>query len=73
MKILLQQKKFDKDIVLLLDEIYLQSVPFHSGKSVASDEENFYKGTLTFLIVGLQKNIPFVVKVVPECKLEAKF
>ena len=75
LKLLLEQKKIDKDIVLLLDEMYLQkSVQYHSGKLVGSDEEgNLYKGILTFLIVGLRKNIPFVVKAVPECKLEAKF
>ena len=55
--------------------MYLQkSVQYHSGKLVGSDKEgNLYKGILTFLIVALRKNILFVVKAVPECKLEAKF
>ena len=37
------------------------------------DNGNLFKGIMTFMIVGVRKNVPFVVKVVPESKIERKW
>jgi len=71
-KLLLEEKKTDQDVVLLIDEMYLQKeVQYHQGQLFGRDQDDqFYKGLMTFMIVGLRKNIPFVVKAVPESKVE---
>ena len=61
-KILLDQGKIGKDIVLL-DEIYLQKdVQYQGGKLVGV-------GVTTFMINSLKQSIPFVIKAAPEVKL----
>ena len=74
-KLLLNEKKMDKDVILLLDEMYLQKeVQYHQGQLLGTDQDgNLYKGIVTFMIVGLRKNIPFVVRAVPESKIEEKW
>ena len=74
-KILLQEKKMDKDIVLLIDEMYLQKeVQFQGGQLIGCDDNNeLYKGIMTFMIVGMKKNVPFAVKAIPETKIEGKW
>ena len=74
-KILLQEKKMDKDIVLLIDEMYLQKeVQFQGGQLIGCDDNNeLYKGIMTFMIVGMKKNVSFVVKAIPETKIEGKW
>ena len=74
-KLLLNERKIDKDIVLLTDEIYLQKeLQFQQGKLIGCDENgNLFKGIMTFMIVGEWKNVPFVVKAVPESKIEGKW
>ena len=64
----------DKDAILL-DEMYLQKeVQYHQGQLLGTDQDgNLYKGIVTFMIVGLRKNIPFVVRAVPESKIEGKW
>ena len=73
-KVLLDNKKLSKDVVLLVDEIYIQkSLQYQDGKLLGGDSEGtMYKGILTFMIVGLKKNIPMVIKAVPETKIEGK-
>ena len=67
-KILLDDRKISKDIVLLLDEIYLQKEEqYHDGKLIGKDlDGKHYKGVMTFMIVGMRENIPFVIKGIPE-------
>ena len=64
-----------EDVILLLDEMYLQKqAQYHSGKYFGEDENgNLYKGILVFMIVGLKENTPFVVKAVPETKITGSF
>ena len=66
-KLLLDNQKISKDVVLLVDEMYLQKgLQFHDGKVYGGDcDGDLYKGIMTFMIVGLRKNIPFVIKAVP--------
>ena len=72
---LLIEGKTSKDVVLLVDEMYLQkSSEYHGGRMVGKDEDGeFFSGILVFMIVGLKKSIPYVVKAVPEIKLTGDF
>ena len=74
-KLLLNERKIDKDIVLLTDEMYLQKeLQFQQGKLIGCDGNgDLFKGIMTFMIVGVRKNVPFVVKAVPESKIEGKW
>ena len=73
-KLLLNERKIDKDIVLSTDEMYLQKeLQYQQGKLIGCDENgNLLKEIMTFMIVGVRKNVPFVVKAVPESKIEGK-
>ena len=69
-KVLLSERKIDKDILLLTDKIYQQKeVQFLLG---CDDNGNLFKGIMTFMIVGVRKNVSLMVKAVPESKIEAK-
>ena len=74
-KLLLEQDKIDKDVVLLLDEMYLQKdAQYQDGKVIGVDDDGiFYKGIFTFMIVSLKKSIPVVIKSVPETKLKGEW
>ena len=65
----------DKDVILLLDEMYLKKdVLYHQVQLLGTDQDgNLYKSIVTFMIVGLRKNITFVVRAVPESKIEGKW
>ena len=74
-KLLLNECKINKGTVLLTDETYLQKeVQFQQGKPIGCDDNgDLFKGIITFMIVGVWKNVPFVVKAVPESKIEGKW
>ena len=74
-KVLLEQGKIGTDVVLLLDEVYLQKdSQYQDGKLVGADNEgNLYKGVMTFMINSLKQSIPFVIKAIPEIKIEGKW
>ena len=47
---------------------------FQRGKLIVCDDnDNLFKEIMTFMIVGVRKNVPFVVKAVPESKIEGKW
>ena len=71
-KVLLDQGKIGEDVVLLLDEMYLQKdVQYQGGKLVCVDSEgNLFKGVMIFMINSLKQSIPFVIKAIPEVKTE---
>ena len=62
------------DVILMADEMYLQaSAQYHAGSYVGcSGEGKLYKGIVCFLIVGLQKSVPVVVRAVPECTVNGE-
>ena len=68
---LLEKDAISKDVVLLLDEMYLQKASqYHSGNLYGEDDMgNLYKGIVNFMIVGLQKSVPYVVKSSPEVSI----
>ena len=70
-KLLLNEGNISADVALLLDEIYIQKeASYQEGEVVGKDEENnLYKGVMVFMIVGLRKSIPYVVRAVPEISI----
>ena len=66
-ELLLKEEKVSADCVLMLDEMYLQkSTEYHGGSIFGQDENGqFYNGILAFMIVGLKKSIPYVIKACP--------
>ena len=74
-KCLLNQNKIDRDVVLLMDEIYLQKeAQYQGGRMIGVDNEGIlYKGVMTFMIVSLKKKFNFVIRAIPEVKIEGKW
>ena len=74
-KVSLEQGNIGTNVVLLLDEVYLQTdSQYQDGKLVDADNEgNLYKSVMTFMINSLKKSIPFVIKAIPEIKIEGKW
>ena len=75
LKLLLNEDKISNDCVILFDEIYLQqSCEYHSGRLTGQDKEgNLYKGEIVFMIAGLKKSIPCVIKAIPETNITGDF
>ncbi len=67
-KLLLEKGEIDNDVVLLLDEMHLQKEESYQGGNMVGKNEDgeVYQGILNYMIVGIRKNIPFVVRAVPE-------
>ena len=63
--VLLQKNCVSSDWVLLVDErcICKKAAQYQSGKYIGEDSEsNLYKSVVVFMIVGLQKAFPYVVR-----------
>ena len=56
------QGAISEDVVLMFDEMYLQKCEEYSaGEIIGANENNeLYKGLLSFMIVGLKENVPYV-------------
>ena len=74
-KLLLAKGRISEDVILMIDEIYLQkSEEYHCGEIVGCDEEGkLYKGLVGFMIVGLKQLIPYIIKSIPETKIEGEW
>ena len=70
-KLLLEKGKISKDVVLMADEMYLdKGTQYHGGDYIGDDcDGNLYKGIVGFMIVGLKKSIPYIVKASPEVSI----
>ena len=75
LKILLREDKVDRDCMLLVDEMYLQKASeYHGGKFVGKNEDGeLYNGIVVFMVVGLRKSIPYVIRTLPETKVNGKW
>ena len=64
---MLDDSSISKDIVVLFDEMYLQKcVEYCGGDFCGSNINNeLYKSTVYFMIIGLKENVPYVVKAAP--------
>ena len=74
-KLLLGKGEISKDIIIMVDEMYLQKgTQYHSGNYVGADQEgNLYKGIVAFMIVGLRKSIPYIIKASPEVTISGNW
>ena len=72
---LLKQRAVSQDSVLLVDEMYLEKMEqYHSGKVTGADPDGeLYKGIVAFMIVGIDKSIPYVVKSSPEVTITGEW
>ena len=72
---LLRQNKSISDVVLMCDEMFLQKSSQYSGGQYVGVDENgtLFKGIAVFMIVGLKKSVPIVVKAVPEVTINGKW
>ena len=70
-KFLRKKGEISNDIVLMVDEMYLQKgTQFHRGKYIGADDNgNLYKGIVILMIAGLKKSIPYVIKACPEISI----
>ena len=61
--------------MLLIDEMYFRkSCQYHGGKFYGKDEHgDFYNGIVVFMVVGLRKSIPYVIKILPETKISGEW
>ena len=60
-----------QDVILSLDEIYLQKdAQYSRGRTIGADADGkMFKGVTAFMIDGLRDSIPFVVKAIPQLQL----
>ena len=64
-----------EDVVLMLDEIYLQKCKeYCGGEMIGANKNNeLYKGLLSLMIIGLKENVPYIIKSVPECNIDGQW
>ena len=57
------------------DEMYLQKCEEYCGGEIIGANENneLYKGLLSFMIAGLKENVPYIIKSVPERNIDGKW
>ena len=66
---MLESNFISEDIILMFDDVYLQKREDYAGRELLTGSDpdgNLYKEIMCFMIVGLKKNVPFVVKDIPE-------
>ena len=75
LQVLLREEKVDSQCMLLIDEMYLQkSCQYHGGQMYGKDADGeLYSGIVVFMVVGLRKSIPYVIKTLPERKISGEW
>ena len=71
LEILKEKHEVSSDLVLMVDEMYLQKgVQYHGGKYYGADATgHLYKGIVVMMVCGLQKSTSVVVKALPETEI----
>ena len=74
MKVLREKGGILTDLILMVDEMYLQKTAQNQVREyVDVDEEgNLYKGMATFMVVGLKQSIPFAVQAISEVTINGQ-
>ena len=70
-KLLKDEEKISSDICLIFDEMYLQKCEEYTGGQLIGTATNgkLYKGIVSFMIIGVKQNTPYIIKSVPEIKI----
>lgn len=73
--LLLHDGSISSDVILMADEMYLQKgTQFHGGAYIgANSEGELFSGITVFMIVGLKKSVPIVVRAVPETSINGEY
>ena len=74
-KLLLEKGKMDQDVILSLDEMYIQKESGYNGGRVTGTDPDgkMFKGVVAFMINGLKNGTPFVVKAIPELRIPGQW
>ena len=61
-------------IILLFDEMYLQKCEECCGGDTFGTNEDgeLYKGIMCFMLIGSKNNVTFIIKTIPETKIEGE-
>ena len=59
----------------MFDEMYLQKCEeYCDGEIIGANENNeLYNGLVSFMIVGIKENAPYIIKSVPERNIDGKW
>lgn len=74
-KILKENDKISSDVILIFDEIYIQRREEYCGGECFGVDENgdLHNGVVCFMIVGLTRNIPYVLQSIPKQNLNGNW
>ena len=72
-KLLKDEEKISSDVCLIFDKTYLQKCEEYTGGQLigAATNVELYKGIVSFMIIGIKQNTPYIIKSVPEIKMHA--
>ena len=72
-KLLKEYEKISSDVCLIFDDMYLQKCEEYMGGQLidAATNGELYKGIVSFMIIGIKQNTPYIIKSVPEIKIHA--
>ena len=74
LKMMKDKNAISDDVIVMYDEMYLQQCEEYAAGKVegSNDDGELYNGVLAFMVIGLQKNVPFIVRAVTKTKLTAE-
>ena len=74
-KLLLETGQISNDIIVIIDEMYLQKcIQYTGGEYLGSDKEGkLYKGIVVFMMQWLKQSVPVVVKACPEVAVKGEW
>ena len=72
-KLLEDEEKISSDARLIFDEKYLQKCEKYTRSQLigAATNGELYKCIISFMIIGIKQNTPYIIKSVPEIKMHA--
>ena len=74
-KLLREKGKLSKDVILMVDEMFLQKcLQYMAGERVGENEKGeLYKGIIGFMIAGMKESIPYMIQTIPEVTFTGKW
>ena len=72
-KLLKDEGKISSNVCLIFDKLYLQKCEEYTGGQPFGTPTNdeLYKGIVSFMLIGIKQNTPYIIKSVPEKKIHA--
>ena len=72
-KVIIRQDKISSDVCLTFDEMCLQKCEEYTGGRLVGAATNsvLYTGIVSFMIIGIKQNTPYIIKSLPEIKIHA--